>query len=592
MTSIRTRLYINDKTASDTIKDLKTGAPTALEGLQVSYGRRNSIDDVDAGTLHAVLLATDQSKAREFLEALTPNSQLRVVAEYELEAERAPYQTPYLFSSHLEITGTTITAKQHNGNVFIAPVPFDQTGKNNTAWIDTNPALKDGTPIRVALRATASMFLGEGLRAWLMSLPSPNATVYAGSRLLDVQRVGNTFNIGLDKTYKLKGDGHPAIVIEVPSATFNDAGATRFNEAPIAWQNAGKLTIEPRLVLAPAGDPVAVKTLFSGRLSSWKAEHTPTGTRIYLTGTDILGALSALMIGAPPRPRESVEDRIRWALEQSGMPIGLSSNATRNPLLESIDIDNRSALDVIRQAARSAALTAWATARPDGRDMLLLDDLDSHDAQARLSMVEGKPSITANSRTTIGASLIPQSGVEIERQSEEAITQAVITWIKRTWNEDYEPQDETITEYTGIPSGATLKVDTQLMDAETAISTGNAFLRRLPASSWMFSGAKIDTSRIADLRSISQIIDIVSRPSLPVTVSGMPAWIPAAASSERFTLEGAQFTQHNDAYEIELSLSRPRRIGRSMTWNEAPSDLTFDSADFLTFAHFTGLIPA
>lgn len=597
MKPIRTSLIIGDKRIANTRENLEKGQPAALDGLEINYGRNTSIDDVKPGSLSGQILIPDDTQAQAFInQTLKPGASVDVQAEYDIDTTgNTPIQSlnvlPMGLATKRVGPSVEVTAAARPATIWIAPAPFEEPGQNSGSWNAINPPLYFGTPMSIGLQMTVKEFLPKSVRAWLVALPNPSIDANAPVTPLYMKVKGDLMHVDNSEKYYMPAAGYPAIKLEIPAGSFDKATSALISSSSLTLNSLSTVAIYEQILITPERAALSDRPVFSGYLTGWTARKTAQGTLIDIEATDILGRLDTLMLGAPPRPRETVHDRIKWALNAADRRIALVSNATRNPLVEVLDVDNRSALDIIQEAARAASLTVWASARPDGADTILIDDADTHEHQATLSMNGPYPVITTNAKTNIGAHIIPQNGVTISGTSDETITKAVVTWVRRTLDEDGEAHEETQTSTAGTSTGATIKIDTRLTRHEDAVETANAYLRRIPMAGWKTSGITIDTRRVDSLDQVTRLIDIRERPALPVLISDLPGWTPGE-DAERFTLQGARITTQNNAYMIDMTLTRPANIGKSMQIDQVPAALLIQNTGTLVINQFAGLMPA
>lgn len=590
---IHTRLYIDGDQVPDTAEALAAGTPTALDHLTITSGRRNSLDQPDAGTLSATVKSRDETAARAFLNGLRPGATITARATYDKNLEPArPFPLTYL-----EFTGTATSHISYIENRQSFDTTNDQlsalytylsvqpSGLNPLAWDFDFPPLEPGTlveifPLRFEMRSERYYLLS----AYLVSLPGPWVTWDAPRVALEDPSTPGANTI---EKLRLPARGYPAVMFTLKPETWENVMET-WKEAKTKWKRLGNVTLHNPLGIR-INDPIKTSYLYSGVISAWEARKDGTSVYIDIDAVDTLALLDRAMIGGQPRPRETVSSRINWAIQQTGMDVPVVSTATRDPILEAIDVDHRSALDIIHEAASSTALSVFPFITTDGNAALLLEDSDARPASNTLTMdADGMPQLSPNTYTSVDAALVPASGVTIRRTSEETITQALVTYPHRSYDEEGNATDETLSVSTGDPGAAVLKIDTQLVHEADAIATGHAYLRRAPKSGWSIDGVTVTTARIPDLKTTARLISMNHRPGASVTVAPLPDWIPSA-TAERFIVEGATIVTRDNDLDISLTLTRQSNAGESITWGELPPALTWDKA-FYSWAMAAGLI--
>lgn len=596
-----TTLTLDGTDMADTAADLAAGTPTVLDGVTITSGRDNPLDQPAAGHMAATVRALDEAAARNFIDRLEPGQTVTVQSTYELDPLADP--TPVQIASTAQ-TGGRVTVYQQilyiwpagDLQTYLSPANFEYLNQNPTAWDDTNPSRLRGQPILVETAITVAYDCPRP-RVYLATTPGPwrqHTALAPVPVVADVPSTdGTTRTITYHGVVPLPDTGHPVIYLDLPARSWRSLDVLTTwdsRQASATWSGANTVTLSPYITAAATGHVMGAAALFHGYLTGWTAERDGSAVMISLDATDLIGYLSHAMIGDRPRDPERVSQRIDWALGLAGIDVDVLTTATRDPVLASLDVDHRSALDVIHDAATSAALSVWPISTAQGAPALLLEDADTRPATDSLTVDEdGTPHITSISHTVLDAALIDAAGVTVSRDSTDAASQALATYlIEHTDPETGEITRETLSVIAGEPGAAVLKLDTQTVSASDAAAAAYAYLRRRPLAGWSISGLVVRTSRLEDMRTIQRLIDMTTRPACPVIVADLPAWIPAPGS-ERFIVEGAHMTARRGHWDIELTLTRPARAGTSLTWGQTPPQLTWQSST-LTWPQLSGLV--
>lgn len=575
---MKTTVFLSDFPLSSYAIDGEGGYPVVIDGLTVTSGRDNPLDQPEASAARIVMRAARDDLAAQMLKLLTPNAPIRIESTYQCKRAAPVHQpTRYLSSGQALNNAPTTFYTAAPVSLWLAPLAWQKPGTNSAAWDIDNPRVAAGTPMRVALTVGGP----NAARVFLTAVPAPS--IMPGAPAAPVPRTGTSHN-GI---VAMPDIGHPAIRIDLTPPTWREARGT-WQAATPTWQELGTYNVGKLFLLSPAGTTETTTTVFTGTLSSWTAQRESGATEIEIHAVDIIARLQRAMIGAQPRPRETVTDRIKWAISQTGIDIPLLTSITRNPVLEVLDVDHRSALDVIHEAARSAALSVWPAATRTGAPALYLEDADDRPASDTLTVDDaGIPSVTVISETQLDTALINRAGVEITRTNELIPSQCRVEWETVTDTGDGNRESEHHSVLTGSPGGSVITLETALTREEDALATAAAYLRRAPVSGWSIDGITIDTARQHDLSTVARLIGLNTRCALPVTLAGIPAWIPAAPV-ERFTVEGATLTHRGGNWKITATLTRPNHVGKSITWAELPPQLTWATTT-LTWAQTAGL---
>ena len=363
----------------------------------------------------------------------------------------------------------------------------------------------------------------------------------------------------------------------------------------------GRLARGKTLKLGPTSNASQSVHVFSGVITALEIKGLPgSKSEITITASDHLHPLNAAKIAAPRRQAEPLTERIQWVLDQTAdylisagyTPLALLTQSDINPLMQSVDVDARPALDLINQAATSAALTAWPVVSEGGDWGIFLEDADMRPAISYITLdaagVVSTEKVTTNCLIVDG-SQIPLEGVQITKDGEVAATQCEISYpIEKTDPDNGQISYDTAKTLTGEIGPAGLKIETWLKNPEDTTETGQRWLRRVERGDWKISGIRIDTARLSGDTSAEQLIDILYRIGQQLVIYSMPKWIPGARSIERFCIEGGSLTAHKSGWIINLNLTRPGGAGYALKWEEIPAPAIWDKTP-LPWARFAAL---
>ena len=602
-------LLIGDWKVPDSKEALKNPGYGVLDGVTITFGRQNQLDNPEIGTMRATIRCENITAAKR-AHTIHPGTPVKLDSTYVLShavpktvAIKDGWITPRLTplghpTGWAEWAGNYYMA----GSCWIGPGPWN-TG-NPQEWRYISEKVNAESIIAIEVTLTAPRHAPAAPYARLTGTATPDAAGLTISR-----RAPGIRAEGAGSVWKFKAeapipvDGYPVLCIHAPAVTWNDYPETETWETipNTSWRIWGTWRVEKTLKLGATSNASQLIHVFSGVITTIEIKGLPAGkSEISLTASDHLHPLNAAKIAAPRRPAEPLLDRIRWALAQTEeyltrvgyTPLGVRTQSDINPLMQSIDVDARPALDLINQAANSAALTAWPVVSESGDWELFLEDADARPAIAYITLdAAGQVSTQkiATNCVIVDGSQIPLDGVQITKDGEVSATQCEVSYpIEKTDPESGQVSYETAKTLTGDIGPAGLNIETWLKNLEDATETGYRWLRRVTRGDWKISGVKINTARLSGDTSAGQLIDSIYRIGQQLVIYSMPKWIPAAGSIERFCIEGGTLTANNGAWIIDLNLTRPGGAGYALKWEEIPAPAIWDKTP-LPWARFAAL---
>lgn len=605
-----TWLSIGDWEIPHSAKALGKEGWGVLDGVEITFGRQNQLDNPEIGTMRAVIRCETLQAARQ-AHKIRPGSSVELDSSYLLSHTIAKTQaikdgwiTPYIQD------GAPAGYSEWAGNYFVAGSCWIGTGPWDTGnpqeWRYLADKVNPGSSIAVEFTLTAPQYAPAAPSVQLSHAFSPDSSsvcVLDSDPEIKPERLEENvwqFNGQAPMT----GEGYPVLYLYAPPVTWidhpeNETWETL--EANPAWRIWGAWQVGKTLKLGPTSNASQSVHVFSGVITALEIKGLPgSKSEITITASDHLHPLNAAKIAAPRRQAEPLTNRIQWVLDQTAdylisagyTPLALLTQSDINPQLQSIDVDARPALDLINQAATSAALTAWPVVSEGGDWGIFLEDADMRPAISYITLdaagVVSTEKVTTNCLIVDG-SQIPLEGVTITKDGEVAATQCEISYpIEKTDPDNGQISYDTAKTLTGEIGPAALKIETWLKNPEDTTETGQRWLRRVERGDWKITGIRIDTARLSGDTSAGQLIDILYRIGQQLVIYSMPQWIPGARSIERFCIEGGSLTAHKSGWIIDLNLTRPGGAGYALKWEEIPAPAIWDKTP-LPWARFAAL---
>lgn len=581
-----------------------------LDGLTLSFGRQNQLDNPSIGTLQATIRCETITAARR-AHQIKPGALVELESTYQLShtvaktvAIKDGWITPYTAD------GTPKGFSEYSGNYWITGSNLVGPGPWNTGnpqeWRYLSDIVNAGSQIAVELTLTAPQYAPAAPKIYLTYAfnPESDQVTLTGSdpEIKPENLEGNIWQIKGEAA--LSGTGYPVLYVYAPAVTWDDhpeAETWDTLETNPAWRIWGAWQVGKTLKLGPTSNASQGVHVFSGVITALEIKGLPgSRSEISLTACDHLHPLNAAKIAAPRRPAEPLTDRIQWVLDQTAdylisagySPLAVITQSEINPVLQSVDVDARPALDMINQAATSAALTAWPVISDGGDWGIFLEDADTRPAISYITLdaagTVGTEKVTTNCLIVDG-SQIPLEGVTITKDGEVAATQCEVSYpIEKTDPQTGQISYETAKTLTGELGPAGIKIETWLKNEADATETGQRWLRRVERGDWKISGITINTARLKGDTSAGQLIDVLYRIGQQIVIYSMPAWIPGAHSIERFCIEGGTLTANKNGWIIDLNVTRPGGAGYAIKWGEIPGPAIFDKTP-LPWARFAAL---
>lgn len=592
-----THLTINDWVIPTTPAALEAGGLAILDGVTVSFGRENAIDAPAVSQMNATIRCETVTAAQS-AHQISPGDYCTLTDRYQLaetaaipRPARAAMAAPVLATDpdNLQTTWRLGTVTEADGTIWVEGDILLGPGNWNTGdpleWRYLSERIEPGSTVQARFTSTPPAWDTEDASAWIDQVYYPNSYTTWLESLPEIPATHEAGKWVFDGKARINGYGYPVIYFSAPSPAWWQAPAAAWETQTLTWQEACMWKLTGDITIGATQAASQSVTVFQGRVTSLEIEGLGgQACLIHLAAADMAHSLNTAMIAAPRRAAESVLDRINWILDQATNPAApherpaLLTQSDANPALNSVDIDNRSALELINEAARSAALTAWTIVGDSGDNAILLEDPDTRPAIAYITTNEAGVMVTEKAIANallVDGSQIDMDGVQITRDGEITATQAKVSYpVEKIDPQTGQISYETKTALTGSIGPATLEIATWLKKPEEVTQIGAKWLRRAARADWKINGVKIKTARLKGPAPAGQLIDITNRIGQQIIIFNMPPWMPTGHKIERFCIEGGTLTAARGKWEIDLNLTRPGGAGYALKWNELP-DGTF-----------------
>lgn len=562
-----------------------------LDGVTVRSGRNNPLDQPQPSSFSATISAPNSETARHLLSTLQTGKRIDLICEMEVENQPV---TPFPLSSsntHLSrgrLTNGLLETEEGRNILWISPADFQPAGINPHSWDLTNPRLPRGTKVRVEFEVTTPKHSLPPY-GYLVVTPGPYPNAVSSTLLGNVSGTrGAVREYRFSAVVPMPADGHPVARIEIHPPRWADIPrGARWHQASLTYKAAGNYQVKTRATVANLSKITRTLTVFTGFIDSWEASTSTTSKNrhlIRIDATDVLALLSRRIVNMnAERGPEPLGERVDWLVGELDVDLHVSKSGVRDPDLARVPMQNRSALEVLHECASSAALSVWPSITPDGTVGIFFDDADARPAGDKLIIdSDGTARLSQLASTTLPASCVYKEGVSVRQDSTTVASQSRIYYLKEL--PDGTSSKQSIT--TGVEGPALLDVNTVLTNAQDAIEVGDAWLRRTPENGWTIQGISFNTKN-APSNLVAAVLNMNTRSACPITLSGLPTWIPAG-NSERMIIEGVTLTARRNQWDIALILNRPTRAGVSITWQQLPAGLTWDK-NTLTWSDTAGL---
>lgn len=602
---------VADGSSSDELED----SPTALSGLQVTWGRDTTVDQPGSSQCQFTLM--DPPGGQGFTDILRVGTTVDVAAGGILHPDRntsvwpdPSFETgvvPGVFENREDPIATyTVTsddaatgsrslrigypaeAAGRQIMLQIAPAPFVPAGSDPAAWSVT-PTASPGE--RWTIQATIKVPTG-------MSASYRPALFYNPYDERDFDAAG-----GIAATIAGNDDW------QTPDPyTFTYAKAAGAWIGLILWftppagSAAGEVLIDDVTIIAPAQTHRDV-LVFSGRVtaleSSWDDQaDTPI---VKVSAVDFNAELDNADVGDEPWPVEALDARFQRILDltELGIPAAIDQTAS-GTLVSWRDVDSQPAGGLLAELASSVDAVLWSATHQISGPYLSLEDPSNRPA-ARVLEADSDGIVRIVDSEDLGGAGLPISACDVLRDdvtwtqdTQDVITRVGVTWRQQGTDDDGQPitTDVTVTVIDAalekLYGLRRMSLSSQLQSAEDATIVAERILARFSADDWRASGltiadAYIDDATTDDVAMVLNLLDGTVRNGLAIALTDLPDWGPLGPTVPIY-LEGGTYTFQDGYWVLALNVSNASNLATvawddldpTWTWDQFDPDITWD----------------
>jgi hypothetical protein len=578
--------YVNGVRLADTDDEYLASAPTALEGLRVTWGRDNVNDQPEPGS--CAFTVRDRDPDADLLALVHAGDLIDVYCEtaggsapVDVAVEGGFEQTPPAG----RVAVTNATAGQSSVHVYDGARSLLFTGRSTlpagsfliippapwaaaaTGWDAAVPPVTAGDTWTVRLRARAGDVLTPLTVKYRLTtlatpvkpgapyryvLPEQSAAVPAGAwTVLELARAMTAADAGR----------WVGMYVSVEAPTWTGTAGT-WAAAAGTWGDRWPAVYLDRLEVIAPPQSLERRAVFRGRITDLALEAAAAGSAMTVTAADLTADLANDLVSDQPWPESTLGDR----------GAAIQARTRTAPL---VVIDPRPA----------ALMVTWRDVDASGF-YLWLEDTWARDALAHLTQNPGTGLITIagdNPNTAAGVVLnscdVLRDAIRFGQDTGDAITIADVAWNEQTTEgglpaaplerHEVSQDDAGLARYG--PRRAS--ITTQLSRQADALGVVSHVLARAHSVQWHATGVTwdFDVSQEWDdgLRAAAlTLLDGTSRIGCPLTITDLPAWVPESPALSAY-VDGGQYTFAGGRWLLELNITSAAGAGQSIIWNAA-----------------------
>ena len=592
MTGILCALAIGGHRIADTAADLEDHQVTALDGLQVRWGRSSRLDQPGAATMTATLALPTGTAAVAALDALQPGATVEVTSEY----TAPPADTTVIPSTPTE----TLTAPAP------ATAPLVRTWPPGTlAPEGTAPASWDALPrigYASTLTATATLTLPPRTTATLHPVyyTGPWASAATLGPALATLTASGTMRADITPTIDHVGQWVGLAVRVWPiGPTWKDQTAA-WTGYPVTWQSYAQATT--RAVSLTRRDSLLYQaTAFTGRITDAPVKwddtlHRPVAT---VTAAEFPAEMANMRVGDEPWPSETAAQRIARIVTLTGLPVRTVIDPDPGAvILGARDVDSRDPSSLLQDVATSTGAILWPATHATLGPYLRLEDPDQRRALYRLVIPTTGPVTiepVAGAATELSARTVHRDGVEVVRDTTDLASVVAVRWAETTTSGTGEvTTTERTTTLTDPDRLATyghrsISLGTELTTATAAHQLATRTLARSAPGGWSIPEATWDTDLPGSSpEAVLMAVDATRRLGLPLMLTDVDDWVPGAPRIPVY-LDNGTYHYRGGRWVLDLTLTRAAVPAAALTWQDLPPAITWPRFSALTWADLSSV---
>jgi hypothetical protein len=592
------------------------------DGLQVTWGRSNTVDQPEASTCTFRLL--DEPGALTYATAVKVGSTVDVFADARVPGEAdlqafldGGFETGVNgtagANSRLDRSGSHVHTGSYSARLTprnaanawsarLAPGPLQPEGTNPGAW-DALPITGAGQTWAIALdlftfgpsTVTVRPVLYSGPYASTAVVGDVLAELPAGTggwAHVDVEYVPDTPTrwVGVHVT----GLGSLAWDEVDPGITWDAV------PGDISWDDFGSVFVDDVSILAPGPAPLSTTLVFSGRVTDLEVAYDDELGQpgVDVTAADMLADLGNRPVGDSPWDAERLDVRVRRILDlavpnPADPPIVADIAPTvAGTIVSYHDVDRQPAAGLLTDLSQSVDGILWSATHVSLGPYVRIEDPAARPSMFQLSLIGGLIVIVAVDFSALPEEVRPlmlsacdllRDPVEFHMSVADVASSVAIEWLEQTGTDPtarrYVLRDAARERYVGARS---IAVSTLLTTQADAVEVAEAILSR-SGGDWRVAGVEVDDAEFVvpdaeAARAQLRLLDGVERGGLPVQVTDMPDWNPIGEVLPAY-VEGGDYTFTGGGWRLALTVSRAVGLGTSATWNSLDPTWTWSQWD-------------
>lgn len=609
--------------------DTTSTAPTALSGLEVTWGRATTVDQPDTST--AAFTLEDRSGDQAFARLAAIGRTVDIIATGTLYSGetvetvpdptltlpdgapppwilRATPQAARIVAGRLRLEPAGEQPAPVNSQVRILPaapsdldpaawdaIPTAQPGQTWVASFDV-VAAAPGAAMRVGIEWWDDAGHTRHGPQWLTSGLLP-ATVGPHSWQVTPPEAaaGKWLSLIIKTATGYAWDDLP------PALTWDTV------DPAWTWDTMAHLEVDNVHLAAPTNPQLRPVLVFTGRITDSVAAYdlTAGATLVDITAADTTAELANRDVGAEPWPAERLDVRAARIVAASGAATTLRIDPrVAGFTVGRMDVDRQQVMPLLTDLATSVDAVIWSAVHITTGHYLWLEDTTQRAAMLTLALVDGTVQIVpapAANGITLSACDVDLEPVRWTQTNADIATRAVVTWQDQSTTPDITERTVQVA-YTAAEAPAErygvrrVSVASQVTSAADATTVANAVLARLfQSAAWRVGGLTYRVYPEADPTQTSvalTLLDGTTRIGCPVLLVDLPEWSPVNGAETSGYVEGGRYTYEAGAWVLSLVMSSAAGVGESIAWDDLDPAWTWDLFDpAISWDDLTGVGP-
>lgn len=602
---------------------------TADDGLKVTWGRANSVDQPDSSS--CTFRAFDDPGGVTYVSALRIGSVVEVFADAEVTADPTvntfqggDFESTVNGTPGPNATLTRSTVRAHGGTgsarieskdqsklatANLAPDVLQVPPANPAAW-DQIPTISGGQTWRIELDVWAGPGVIVQIRPIVYAAPYPG-TATALSPIATYTGDGQTWQpIAASFVPSASvGGGWLGVRVELSGGLAWDAldpGITwdTMATADLAWNDFAAAHVDNVRVLSPAAVTTSSILVFSGRVTDLHAafDEDQGVPVIEVTASDFLAELANRYVGSAPWPAERLDARVNRILTEAQVSGEAPIVADVAPSVADVvmswqDVDRQPAAGLLTDVAQSPDAILWSATHVVSGPYVRIEDPSERVSMYQLALVGGVIVIVPVDFSTADPERAPlelsacdmlRDPVEFTVDVADVASRVTVEWLQ----EGVDDKGKTITtdrrelvinpQREAAYGSRSISLSTLLTNTGDANTVADQVIARLDGD-WRVTGITVadadftvpdSTAAVAQLRLLNGVL----RGGLPVQITDMPDWNPIADPLPGY-VEGGEYTYSGGGWSLALVVSRATGFGHSAAWDELTATWTWNQWD-------------